>query len=311
MKKQKLLPRKRFAVLLLTVFGIKTSALAFGSFQVGDRPYQLVQAEMQRLALSFPSQVTVVDIGPSDSGEGIQGLQIGHGPHHHLVVATHHGNEAASTKLALALSAELAAHPIPDLTVFVVPVLNIGGYDLGIRTEPLGDRQLDTNRDYPSPCKNEDQSFVLKSTRSLDHFMNSKNIISALSLHSPFMIATYPWSLLCCTYPNDRDEFHRYASVLTQFSSYATGTSGDLIFYQPEGVFEDYAYWKYGIWAFLIEVGPRYDHSGEEMQKIISQNVPGIRAFLQTSPRVRSIRNQYTGTCRSADDATRLDLHNE
>ena len=170
---------------------------------------------------------------------------------------------------------------------------------------------VDSNRDYYGPCGSEASPFILKSTTSLDHFLTQENIVAALTVHSPFQIAAYPWSFASHAYPNETAEFDRLAKLLAQYSGYPTGTAGDLVYYNPKGVFEDYAYWQYGIWAFLLEVGPNYDTIGSELDDIIKKNVPGILAFLTAAPAIRSFQHNFSGQCPQGSSRVGRDLHLE
>jgi hypothetical protein len=83
---------------------------------------------------------------------------------------------------------------------------------------------------------------------------------------------------------------------------------GDLISYLPHGTSEDYLYWHYGIWSTLIET-PYYEATGQKMEKVIAENVPGIMSYLQKAPKTRSASHEWTGKC--ALSSLSLDLHNE
>lgn len=126
---------------------------------------------MQRLADENPQIVHLIDIGRNDQSTPIFGLRI-EGPSKvsaatkakHLVVATHHGNEQLSAEVAMSFARQListlqnpAAPRHVGLTTsvfFVIPVLNISGYNAGRREERAQTGTfLGPNRDYPIPAQ--------------------------------------------------------------------------------------------------------------------------------------------------------------
>src|SRR4051812_39506346 len=94
-----------------------------------SKNYAEVQAYIASIAKAHPDTTQLITVGPSDSGQTIQGLKIGSGAVHTLVVATHHGNEYGSTEVAKGFAKDVAAAPIAGQTVYVIPVLNIGGFN--------------------------------------------------------------------------------------------------------------------------------------------------------------------------------------
>src|SRR5690242_3046483 len=93
------------------------------------RSYAAAVDYMNQILTKNPTTVSMFDLGQSDSGNVIKGLAIGNGAIHNMVVATHHGNEYGSTQTALAFAADLALKPIDGQTIYVIPVLNIGGFN--------------------------------------------------------------------------------------------------------------------------------------------------------------------------------------
>ena len=134
-------------------------------------------------------------IGVNDQGTPIKAIKIGNGETNSLVVATHHGNEFGSTAVALGFAENLAAKPIEGQTVYIIPVLNVTGYNRGSRYEQnLSNAAIDANRDYPSPCK-KDKSYRLKSTNALADFIDQKNIQISATLHTYWPAVVYPWGI--------------------------------------------------------------------------------------------------------------------
>jgi carboxypeptidase T len=169
--------------------------LAF-SFQAkaGPTRYDDVKTALQDILQKFPQNATPVVIGDSDSGQQVVALAIGHGATHNLIVATHHGNEYGSTSVVVNFARALAQDPIPDQTVFVVPVLNISGYNANSRREVAQGTTFDPNRDYPGPCATEGP-YKLKSTLGLAKFIDAQNIVASATLHTFYPAVVYPWGM--------------------------------------------------------------------------------------------------------------------
>jgi carboxypeptidase T len=270
--------------------------------------YRKVITFLHDLALKFPEHASVFQLGESDSGEIIEGLKIGNGPIKNLVVATHHGNEYGSTEVAKAFAASMAETPISDQTVFVIPVLNISGYERGIRSEFAAGREFDPNRDYPGPCGTEGP-FHLKSTAALARFMAEENIVASATLHTYFPAVVYPWGLSSKDLSTHYDDlFTELAMLAAVESHYQVGNSTQVI-YPADGTFEDYAFWRHGSWSLLFELGYTHDPSHGDVAEMIRVNVPGLRMMMERAPRVKAERHEFLGTC---DLSLRdLDRHDE
>lgn len=274
-----------------------------------QKQYSDVKQFMHELARTHPSTVQSVIIGPSDSGELIEGLSIGDGPLHNLVVATHHGNEYGSTEVSLSLAASLANNPIPNQTVYVIPVLNIKGYNAKNREEKdaLGISR-DPNRDYPGPCGTEGPHF-LKSTASLAQFINRENIINSATLHTFYPAVVYPWGISTYDVSTLYDDlFKIMANKATEMSHYTVGNSTQVI-YPADGCYEDYAFWKHGIWSILFELGFSHHPSQGEIDEMVRTNVPGIRKMLAEAQMERAVNHDFAGQC--IGRLRHLDRHDE
>lgn len=236
------------------------------------------------------------ELGPSDAGRAIVGIKIGNGPTSVLVVGTHHGNEYGSTAVAMGFAADLAANPLRNLTVYVVPVLNISGYNRGSRYESVKGRSIDPNRDYPGPCATEGP-FVSQATRGLAQFLEDKRIVSSATLHTFSPAVLYPWGHSTRDVrTRDEAQYISLSKDAVVESGYDYGNSNELL-YAADGTFEDYAYWKHGVWSLLFELGSSHSPSQTEINKMISVNVPGLRRFLENAPSVRSAQHVFEGTC--------------
>lgn len=291
-------------VLLLSLCPLASFAGTI-SKQYGD-----VQAFMADLAKRYPQTVTLFDVGDSDSGQTIQGMKIGTGSLHNLVVATHHGNEYGSTEVAKGFAESVAANPIPGQTLYVIPVLNIGGYNARNREEKAGGLSYDPNRNYPGPCGTEGP-FILKDITALANLVDKENIVTSATLHTFASLVMYPWGISASgddlKTPYD-DLFKQLAEASVQESGYETGNSTEMM-YPADGTFEDYAFWKHGIWSLLWELGTSHTPSQSEVDRMVQANVPGLRAQMTTAPAQRAEKHDFTGKC----DASKrhLDRHEE
>lgn len=259
---------------------------------VPQRNYSEVITFLQDVNGRFPSNTALFSLGASNSGEIIQGIRIGNGSIRSLVVATHHGNEYGSTEVAKAFAAAIAENPITNHTVYVIPVLNIPGYNRGSRAEA----GLDPNRDYPGPCGTSGP-FRLKSTKALADFIQSEGIINSATLHTYMPGVLYPWGISTRDTSTPYDSlFQMLTKAATQESGYAYGNNTELL-YPADGTFEDYAYWQHGIWSLLFELGQSHSPSANQIAEMIRVNVPGIRRFLELAPAVRAENHAFAGKC--------------
>lgn len=273
------------------------SILALFLFQAPSAAkYDSVVEQMNAMAARNPAQVQVITIGTNDQGQPIRGLKVGSGPVASLVVGTHHGNEYGSTAVALGFAESISKNPIEGQTVYVVPVLNISGYNRGSRYENNLSSAIDSNRDYPSPCKT-DKAFKLKSTEAIAQFLESKNIQISATLHTYWPAVVYPWGISTTDLSTPYDNtYKQLVADATRESNYKTGNNTEIL-YAADGTFEDYAYWKHGIWSLLFELGFSHNPSQTEIKNMIDVNTPGLRRFLENSPKQRVASHDFTGRC--------------
>lgn len=279
-------------------FSFSTFVLA-QSESGSKRTYDDVQKVLRDIASTNSATAKLVEVGPSDSGKTIEALQIGNGPVNQLVVATHHGNEYGSTEVALAFAKDIAEHPLDGKTIYVLPVLNIDGYNRKNRTERANGVPRDPNRDYPGPCATEGP-FKLKSTKSLADFIAAKNIIASATMHTYWKAVLYPWGNSATSYSTLYDNlFIKLAQAATAVSNYTIGFSGEVI-YPADGTFEDYAYWQHGIWSLLFEIGESHSPNANDVDKLKRDNVPGLRRMMESAQTARADNHAFTAGCRRA-----------
>ena len=258
--------------------------------------YEKVTTTLQQIAAQNPANAKLISIGVNDQGTPIQALQIGNGPVASLVVGTHHGNEYGSTAVALGVADALAKAPVAGQTVFVVPVLNVTGYNRFSRNETGLSGSQDPNRDYPSPCKT-GTNFNLKSTKALADFVETRDIQISATLHTYWPAVVYPWGISTRDTGTPYDvEYIRLAKAATLESNYTVGNSTQVL-YAADGAFEDYVYSKHGIWSLLFELGFSHNPDATAIKNMVDVNIPGIRRFLETSPTVRAPDHLFKGRC--------------
>lgn len=274
------------------------SLFLFANAPPPNSNYAKVVESLSQIAQQNPATSELFNLGLSDSGENIVGIKIGNGATADLVVATHHGNEFGSTAVGLGAAEEFARNPIPGHTVYIIPVLNIQGYNNLNRYEKVSGRNVDLNRDYPGPCVDK-KSFQSRATKALANFLDQKNIISSATLHTYWPAVLYPWGM-SAKQSGTKDEslFINLSKAAAVESRYEVGNSKDLL-YAADGAFEDYAYWQHGIWSLLFEMGGSHNPSQASMKTMVQVNTPGLRRFFEMAPKQRSTEHAFTGTCMS------------
>ncbi|MGZ3669773.1 MAG: M14 family zinc carboxypeptidase [Bdellovibrionota bacterium] len=291
---------KYFATALSSALLFTGSVSAHASIKaIGatDRQYTDVQAFVQQLAHDYPKTVSLFTLGTGDTGQPIVGLKIGNGLIHNLLVSTHHGNEYGSTEVALAFAESVAKSPIQNQTLYVIPVLNIGGYNARNREE-TDSRGVsdDPNRNYPGPCGTEGP-FTLKSTKALADFIDHESIVVSATMHTFFPAVVYPWGIsthdLNTPYMT---EFTKLVNDATQESHYQIGNSTEVI-YPADGAYEDWAFWKHGIWSILFEVGETHTPDSSQIKDMVATNVPGLRRMFENGPTQVATQHEFSGRC--------------
>jgi carboxypeptidase T len=293
---------------LFTLFFALISASSASASVSIYHDYHKVQAFIAQIAKDYPQNAKLIEIGQSDEGESIVGLAIGHGAIKNLIVATHHGNEYGSTEVALGSALDLAKNPIVDQTIYVIPVLNISGFDANQREEALGGRTLDANRDYPGPCATSGP-FLLKSTKALADFIANEGIVASATLHTFGPLVLYPWGISTADVKTAYDpQFIALAQAGASTSHYTVGNSTEAL-YPADGTFEDYSFWQHGIWSLLYEIGDSHSPTETELAKLVADNVPGLRAMMMAAPKVRAADHAFKGKCETRFRI--LDRHDE
>lgn len=288
----------RYLVILnvLVIYTLNAQSFYYKS-NAAKRNYEDIRLELKSIAAANPNNAELVVVSDSDSGRPVEALKIGHGSVSHLIVSTHHGNEYGATEVAMATAKDLAENPIEDRTVYVVPVLNISGYDKKNRYEKVGAfGYADPNRDYAGPCGTEGP-WKLKSTTGIAKFVEDKKIVSAATLHTYWPAVMYPWGNSTNNYSTLYDDiFIGLAKSATYRSNYEIGFSGEVV-YPADGTFEDYVYWKNGVWSLLFELGGSHYPSQTDIDQMNSVNVPGLRRMMEDAPVATAEDHRFTASC--------------
>ena len=188
--------------------------------------YEKIVETLQTIERKNSDNAQIFTLGLSDQGLPIYGLKIGQSGKSNLIVGTHHGNEFGSTAVAVAAAEKFAENPIPGQILYVIPVLNISGYNTRSRNERgPSNRSIDSNRDYEGPCRS-GQPFQLKSTKSLAQFVEEKNIVASATLHTFMPGVLYPWGFSTRdTITDDQSQYVDLARMATKESGYKVGNS--------------------------------------------------------------------------------------
>ncbi|MCB9094724.1 MAG: hypothetical protein H6621_06615 [Halobacteriovoraceae bacterium] len=284
---------KKILSLFVSLIILSTSALA-GS------EYEKVTQKLKELHSANPNVSELFVLGKNDQDQDIMGITIRLGGNERtttndaLVVGTHHGNEKGSTDVALAFAENVLkrkTYRLKGKTLYVIPVLNISGYNVSERHEKNSKGEwLDANRDYPDPCRPRKESFELKSTAALKDFIEDhKKISTAITIHGYIGTLTFPWGTYTeNTSSYDHAKFLKLAEEAAEMNDYQVGTHADVI-YPAVGAFEDWTYWHYGIWALLVEVDYQYDRL---------KDAEAIEKFITYAPTRRSTRHSHKGPCK-------------
>lgn len=211
-------------------------------------------------------------LGQNDQGRDIVGIILGEPDRaatKHLVVGTHHGNERAAAQVPLLFVESMLNSLDNNTAYFVVPVLNISGYNKSRREEIGADgRSHDSNRDYEDACSTK-ADFKLKSTTLIADFIERENIIAAVSVHGYVGTFTFPWGTNAKDYSTlDNHYMEAWAKLAVKHNKYKVGTHGGAI-YPAAGAFEDWGYYKLGVWSYLLEIkSPSSDLNKDAMSLV-------------------------------------------
>ncbi len=260
------------------IAGLILAALSFSS--IAD-DYDKIVARLNTLD-KLPN-TTLFSLGKNDQNRDIMGIIVGDqstAKTKYVVVGTHHGNERAAAEVPV-FFAELVINSYdPSVLYYIVPVLNISGYNVYRREESGSDGDThDSNRDYQDACTTK-QDFVLKSTTLIADLIEREEVVTAVSVHGYIGTFTYPWGTEARDYATADDAFlTAWAKKAVKINNYKVGTHGGAI-YPATGAFEDWAYYKLGVWSFLLEIKSPSSDLRKDAQTLVE--------FFKHSPTERS-----------------------
>ncbi len=252
---------------------------------LGYRSTEEVLAELESLAEAYPERCELADLGRSAQGYPLLALRIDEGPVRVRLLGTYHGNEPSSTEVALA-SAErlLAADPIPEVEVWVMPLVNPDGHHQGSRYNSNG---IDLNRNHDYAWSEEEYRsgaapFSEPETRALRALSSYVNFATGLTLHSGALCIGYAWG-----YQNspaaDEDVFLRLEDAFVRANGFAEFDDVGLG-YNTWGDTNDWAYGRHGTLDFTVEVSSPYAPPEATLPMYIGRHWDSIEPFLQQRP---------------------------
>jgi carboxypeptidase T len=279
----------------LFCLGMVVCGLSFSAVPTGR--YKAIVDQMQALQAQYPGLSSIFSIGQNDDGVDIYAMRISRSPQiadgfkvGHLMVSTHHGNELKAPVFTMKFIADLLSRygtdqNLDDKEFTIVPVLNVSGYNANQREE----KGRDPNRDYAHPCSAQPGG-KLKSIQLAMDLAKSRIFSGSVTVHGYDGSLTYPWGIYTDkTHTEDHNQFDQIFRKAAAFNGYRVGTAADVV-YPANGCYEDYVYWKHGMWSMLVELS-----SGSDSD--IAGTVRAVASFydqLNSSP---SDKNQFLGNC--------------
>ena len=289
---------------------------------VWSAEYDKIISSLTNLVDNNAEIVQWMDIGKNDQNQDIRGVKIENAmfkvdeeKKNYLLVGTHHGNERQSAYLCVE-AAEMMVSILKNRNhehyarlsasvIYVVPVLNIGGFNPYSRQErDKNGYSHDPNRDYPDPCDN-NSYFKLMSTQNIANFVERNNILGAVTVHGYIGTFTYPWGMYTS---NTKTADHRIYDMIgkecCKINNYRTGTHSDVI-YPATGAFEDWCYNAHGVWTMLLELA----HSAN-----LEKDAAAVVKFFTLVPGERSKSHKHPGkncSIKVRSDRSRCDLLEE
>lgn len=231
--------------------------------------YDRILQDMNTIVNTDGTYAQLMDIGKNDQGNTIYGLRLENVNYladgekiNHLIVGVHHGNERTTADVSVLFAKKIIAifknnsaaeyNALSRCVFYVIPVLNIPGFNSNSRYERGASGSYDPNRDYEDPCAS-NKYFQLSSTKNLAYFIERQNIVGAVTSHGYVGTFTFPWGIdTSNTHTADHAFYTNIATQSAKANGYRVGTHTDLI-YAATGAFEDWAYYKFGIWTMLLE----------------------------------------------------------
>lgn len=287
---------KKLIVAAFLLF-VRSSLLA----SVPSGEYADIVDQMNKLQKTYPQFASVYSLGQNDDGVDIYAMRISFTPQKidpdkigEILIATHHGNEQYAASFALQFiqtllsrfsSSEIFRGTLTQQEWTIVPVLNVSGYNANDRYE----HEIDPNRDYPGPCITSSGG-TLKSVGLILSLLSQRIYAASVTVHGYIGTLSYPWGVNTTEVRSlDDSEYSTIVGHAAQLNEYNYGTSTTLV-YACDGTYEDFVYWKYGIWSMLVELRDGSDTD-------ITNTVDAVNDFYDEVNSSPSTNNQMTGQC--------------
>jgi hypothetical protein len=249
-----------------------------------------VEAELRRLALR--DGVELVRVGESVEGRALWALRMGNpeGPRWR-VLGAHHGDEASSSELALAVAAALLEEPawqglLEELEVWILPVVNPDGLLSASRNNANG---VDLNRNYAHQWRDSvfsgEAPFTEPEVRAIRAYSSYLPPTLGLSVHSGAQNIGYPWNYTRTDTPEEAGLLalgETYGQACAQPDFYVTNGADWYITY---GDTNDWSLAAHGVWDFTLEISDTKSPDASGVESALGQHLPAVLALLEQAPR--------------------------
>lgn len=239
-------------------------------------------------------------IGRSREGRPIHAIWLGQPPDlpgatSLRVLGAHHGDELASSEVALAVARDLAERDQTDAavtalldrsTVWIAPWINPDGVMAGTRTNALG---VDLNRNYDFQWDGDaygagEAAFSEPETRAVRALAALEPSDLSLSLHSGEINIGYVWNWTYARPPEDSlliELGDQYAENCDIDGFWVTNGAD---WYQTTGDTNDWSYGRYAGMDFTVEVTREKTPDPSEIAQYTAAHVGAVRTLLTRPP---------------------------
>ena len=297
---------RRFRADPQAIAGLAASGLRWRSIEEaaavdleGYHDPEALNSAMEALAQQSPSLARLVDLGTSVEGRPIRALQLSATSTPfalHRLMGAHHGDEAPSAELALAVARQLVeAYGLdPEITalldrsaLWVIPAVNPDGLQANTRNNANG---IDLNRNYdyewtPGGTHGE-APFSEPETRAIRTLSAWTPFASGLSLHTGEINFGWVWNYSTTPTPDApllEALGERYAAACTDPELWLTDGADWYITY---GDANDWSYGRHGSLDFTVELSQDKEPSEEGLTRLLEDHLPAVLAFYEWSDRV-------------------------
>lgn len=254
----------------------------------GDMNLQSIRTQLQTWAKEAPAIVEYGTYGKSQNGTDHPYIRVGKktGPKV-LIHSCIHGNEHLSAMVAMGVFGKmLDAYMVdPEITqllnerdIYFVPVMSVDSYQRNSRHD--GGR--DPNRNWSDSRNNDIAS--MPSVQSMKDFFKAHQFKAVMSCHNHGKIYLYPWGYTQQRTPHDAS----YREILGEMSQ-ITGYKSAQLLRQSAPPYYGYEvdwYYKNGAFAFVNEIGTRFEAYGPEIKQEVDKNYKSWVVFIKKGPLV-------------------------